>query len=160
VRVLLHATLFSSWVLILVAQTALVSAGRTAVHRRLGVVGAVVAAIMTVSGPPLAAGLARRGNPTGTDPLVVMLRIATAILLFGVLGAIALYWRRRPEIHKRLMLLATVNLLAASVVRWPVAETNPAPFVSGVFLAFILAMVVHDIVTRRRPHLATVVGGL
>jgi hypothetical protein len=159
-RVIMHASLFFGWVLLFVAQTVLVSVGQTAIHRRLGVAATLIAATMAVSGPPLAVGLARRAGPGGTDPLVFFLVLLTDIVQFAVFVAIALVWRRHRELHKRLMLLAMIDLLPASVSRWPIAAKNPAPFVSGLFIAFLVAMLVNDLVTRRRPHPATIVGGL
>jgi uncharacterized membrane protein YozB (DUF420 family) len=160
IRVIAHATLFSTWVLLFVAQTLLVSTGQTAAHRRLGLAAAVVAAVMVVSSPPLAIGLARRGGPVGADPLAFFLIIVTDVVLFGVFVTVALVWRRRRELHKRLMLLAMIVVMPASISRWPIAVKNPAPVIGGVLLAFILAMVVNDVATRRRPHPATIVGGL
>jgi hypothetical protein len=78
---------------------------------------------------------------------------------------------RRPEIHKRLMLLAAISILDAAVARWfltflappgppgppPVAVTIPPAFVA--YLLLVVAMV-HDWRTRGRPHLVYVTGGL
>jgi hypothetical protein len=160
-RVILHASLFLTWVLLFVAQTVLVSAGQTAIHRRVGVAAAVVAATMVVSSPPLAVGLARRGGPGGgADPLEFFLVIVTDIVLFGIFVTGALCWRRHRELHKRLMMFAMIVLMPAAISRWPIAAKNPAPVMTGVLLAFTLVMVVNDLVTRRRPHPATIVGGL
>jgi hypothetical protein len=41
-----HGALFTTWVLFFVAQTALVASGRTYLHRRMGVAGAVLAALV------------------------------------------------------------------------------------------------------------------
>ena len=61
----LHGGLFTAWVLLFVAQTALVATRRVAVHRRQGLAGAVLAAAMIVFGTATALMTARRG---GTAP--------------------------------------------------------------------------------------------
>jgi hypothetical protein len=159
-RVVAHASLFSAWVLLFVAQTTLVASEQVAIHRRLGIVAAAVAATMVVTSPALAIGLARRGGPSGSDPLVFMLVIVTDVVLFGAFVGAGIYRRRDRDAHKRLMLLAMIVLLPASISRWPIAGKNPATFIIGVFLAFVLAMLSNDLVVRRRPHPVTVWGGI
>jgi len=46
----IHGAVFSSWILLLIAQTALVSAGRVDIHRRLGLVGFGLACLMVTLG--------------------------------------------------------------------------------------------------------------
>jgi len=159
-RVVAHATLFSTWVLLFVAQTLLVATGHPSTHRRLGIATIAVAAAMVLSAPPLAIGLARRGEPRGADPLVFFLIIVLDLVMFGAFVAAAIYYRRRREVHKRLMLLAMIILLPASISRWPIAVKNPAPVVSGVLLALLVAMIAHDLLVRRRPHPVSVWGSV
>lgn len=157
-RVIAHATMFSAWVLLFAAQTTLVARGSAAAHRRLGVLTACVAAAMVLSGPPMAVALARRGEPVSGDPLAFLFIITLDVLMFAVFVGLAVYHRRRPEIHKRLMLLATIILLPAAVSRWPLAAKNPAPAISEVLLAFLAAAIVNDVLVRRRPHLVNAWG--
>ena len=56
----LHGALFTGWVLLFIVQTALVASHRVAVHRRLGVAGAVLAAAMIVAGTTTAIATAAR----------------------------------------------------------------------------------------------------
>jgi hypothetical protein len=83
------------------------------------------------------------------------------MLIFGILVSAAIYFRRKPDTHKRLMLLAFIALLPAAVARWPIGfiETGgPLVFYSLADL-FIVPCLIYDIVTRGRPHRATVLGG-
>ena len=101
-------------------QTALVAGGRRDIHRRLGVAGAVLAAAMVVVGTILAIWNAREGRaPPGVPPLPFLIIPLFDMLVFAPLVAAAVWYRRRPETHKRLMLLATLSLLAAAVARLP-----------------------------------------
>ena len=70
------------------------------------------------------------------------------------------YFRRRLDVHKKLMLFATVIILDAAVARWPFAfvKGGPAVFFAVIDL-FLLACVLYDLATRRRVHPATLWGG-
>src|SRR5947207_15350077 len=56
----IHGAAFTSWVLFLIVQTSLVSAGRIDVHRRLGMVGFGLACVMVVLGAMAGTDLLRR----------------------------------------------------------------------------------------------------
>ncbi len=83
------------------------------------------------------------------------------MVVFPVLVAAALVLRRQSEMHKRLMLLATISILDAAVARWPVAiMTKGPPAFFAVTDLFIMAGVVFDIASRGRVHRAYIWGGL
>ena len=155
----IHGLLFTAWMALLVAQTGLVASRRVPAHRRLGVVGGVLAALMTAAALAMTIDLARRSAaaPT-TDGLAFVIVPFFTIVVFPVLVGTALFYRRKPDIHKRLMLIATLELTTAGVARIPGAGSMPLFFVlTDVGLAAILA---YDLISRRRPHPATVWGGL
>ena len=159
---MVHGVAFSAWILLFMAQTALVAAGRTDLHRRLGVAGVVLAAGMVVLGTVLAIRNAREGHaPPGIAPLVFLLIPLFDMVVFAPLVGAAVWYRRRSETHKRLMLLATVSLLAAPVARIPTALAAAGPlFYFGVVDLLILTGVLYDFVTRRKVHPVYVWGGL
>src|SRR5437879_6233886 len=65
----LHGAAFSCWILLLVTQTSLVSAGRVDVHRRLGIAGFLLAILMVMLGVLAATdSLVREAGPTGREP--------------------------------------------------------------------------------------------
>jgi len=70
----LHGALFTSWLVLLLSQVTLVAARRTEIHRRLGVAGGVLAALMIVVGTITAIHAAKRGvtPPGGPPPLVFL----------------------------------------------------------------------------------------
>jgi len=112
----LHGALFTAWIILLLVQTSLVALKRTDLHRRLGVIGAVLAALMTIIMPIVAIAAVRRGAMTVGFLWVPM----SSIVVFPALVGAALILRRRPEAHKRLMLIATAELLTVAVGRFPV----------------------------------------
>lgn len=155
-----HAALFTAWVILFITQTALVASRRVTVHQRLGVAGAVLAAAMVVVGARLAVATAARGAaPPGVDPLAFLAVPIFDVALFGIFVASALILRRDREAHKRLMLLAYVNLMAAAVARLPgILPLGPLAFFGLSFL-FVVAGAVYDLVTRRRLHPVYLWGG-
>jgi len=105
-----HGLLFTTWMLFLVVQTGLVAARRTPLHRRLGVAGGVLAAAMTVAAMAMTMDLARRSAAAPTDEGLAFTIVPFAsVIVFPVLVGFALLYRRQPEVHKRLMLIATGN---------------------------------------------------
>ena len=86
--------------------------------------------------------------------------IVTCTLVFAALIGAALYLRRNSGAHKRLMLLATLELATAGVARLPLIEDwGPVGFF-GVADLFVVALVVYDVAVRKRVHAATIWGGL
>lgn len=157
----LHGFLFSLWMVLLVGQPALVAARWVTLHRRLGTVGGVLAALMIPTALAVAIDLGRRGAaPPGVPPLSFLaVPLATVIVFPALIGA-ALAWRRQPETHKRLMLIGTLELVPAGVARWPgLATAGPLAYFGFTDL-FLAAILLFDLATRGRPHPATIWGGL
>ncbi|MCU0974736.1 MAG: hypothetical protein MUC71_00290 [Steroidobacteraceae bacterium] len=168
----LHAALFFAWILLFVAQAFLAAAGRYGHHRALGVIGVLLAASMLVVAwmaavhsfhVQSAAGHAERAGPFLIAPLTNMLFFAGAV-------AVAALNARQPEAHKRLMVLATLAVLATAVARMVMfiaggsSAIAPPPvqatIVPALFVDLLLvAAVVYDWRTRGRPHPVYVIGG-
>ena len=148
-----HAALFTSWVLLFIVQTALVAGRRVAIHRRLGIAGAILAAAMVVAGAFTAIRSAARGGaPPGIDPLSFMAVPIFDLVMFSGFVGTALVWRRDKEAHKRLMLLAYVSIIAAATARLPGVQAFGPPGFFGLALMFVVAAVIYDLVSRGRVH--------
>ena len=114
----LHGILFSAWMLLFLTQTVLVAQGKTAVHRRLGVGGAMLTVALLVVGVMTAIAAAKRGiAPGGADPLRFLAIPLTTISVFAATVGAAIHLRRRSEFHKRLMLVATIGIMTPAIVR-------------------------------------------
>ena len=159
----LHGLVFSSWIVLFVVQTTLVAAHRTDIHRRLGILGGVIATFMILIGFITALIRASQGaTPVpGVSPLSFLVVPLGDISVFAVLIFGGFYYRRRPDVHKRLMLLATISILAAAIARLPFAimQAGPPAFF-GFTDIFILVCVLYDLITLRRIHRATALAGL
>lgn len=161
---LVHGVFFSAWCVLLVVQATLVGMRRVDVHRRLGLLGAALAVGMLVLG--LWGSLVAASRPTGFNgvpipPLQFLVIPLFDLVFFGTFVALALKWRANAQAHKRLMVLATVSLLAAAFARWPVVWQIGNPFAYfGLADLFIVALAVWDFRTRGSLHPVTRWGGL
>jgi hypothetical protein len=158
----LHGFVFTGWILLFLAQTLLIAGRRVALHRRLGVVGGVLAGLLVVVGLATAIASTRRNVAAGnTGALTFLATPVGDMLVFGVLVTAGIYYRRRSDIHKRLMFLATISILDAAFARWPLAvmANGPTAFFAATDL-FIVAVLMYDFVSDRRVHPATLWGGL
>jgi FtsH-binding integral membrane protein len=157
----LHGAAFSCWILLLVTQTSLVAAGRTDIHRRLGIAGFLLASLMVVLGVLAATdSLARAAGPTGRDARFFYIVPLTDMLIFATLILFAFRARRNPQAHKRLLMVATIGLSIAAIARWPIAFLSRnavmAALLSYIFLIFLVA---YDLWTSRKIHRATLWAG-
>jgi hypothetical protein len=154
-----HGAVFTAWIVLLVVQTTLVARRNIALHRRLGIFGAVLAVAMVGLGvaaatDSLALGFTPPGFPLGA---VVFYCISISnIAKFALLISFAIWLRANGPAHKRLVLLATLSLMIAAVGRWPFAFTRTHQVL--IVNLMLLSLVVFDLSTIRRIHRATLLG--
>jgi len=160
---MVHGVAFSAWIVLLVLQTSLVAVRRVTLHRILGYAGAALGATMVVVGGYVAIDRARQGlfvPPDGVSLHAWLIVPIATLVVFPVLLGAAVYLRRQAAAHKRLMLIATFELVTAAVGRWPVISAWGVVGAFGVTDLFVVAIAVYDYTTRRRIHPATLWGGL
>jgi hypothetical protein len=158
----LHGLVFTSWLVLFVTQTFLIAAHRTDIHRRLGVAGGVIAALMVLIGVSTAVIRASQGASVPGVPALGFLVVPLGdMFVFTILVGAGFYFRRRPDTHKRLMMLATISILAAAIARLPFAfmQAGPPAFF-GVTDAFVAVCLLYDLITLRRIHRATALAAL
>jgi hypothetical protein len=120
--VVVHGLAMFSWIVLFLVQSIFILNGNRRLHMRIGVGGAVLAAVMVPLGS-FTAILSTRNNPEmyqgfsgGRFFLATMLG---EMLSFGVLVAVAVIYRRRSEIHRPMMLLASLMIISGSLGRCP-----------------------------------------
>lgn len=155
----LHGLLFSGWILLLLAQVSLVALRRTDWHRRLGVGGVALAAALLPVGALAAIASARRGfAPAGVDPLTFMAVPFGSLVMFAGFFAAAVAYRRRPELHKRLVLLATIAILTPAIARLGFVGQRPVIALALTNL-FVVVAVIYDWRSRGRVQPVYLWGG-
>lgn len=157
----LHGLLFTGWVMLLLVQVRLVAKGRIDLHRRLGMAGVVMAALLVLVGIFTALQAVVRGvAPDGMDPGRFLIVPLVAIGLFAIFIVAAIRARRDAQSHKRLMLLATIALLPPAIARWVLLLGLGPQVVFAVATLLLLPLIIWDVKSRRRLHPVTLWGGL
>jgi hypothetical protein len=154
----IHGAVFTLWMLLFLIQAALISARRVQWHRSLGTIAFCLPPIMIILGIMAAIDALHRGVRIGPlDPA-----ISASIPLIGItVFAIVIYasWRarRRPDAHKRLILIATTGLTGAAFGRFPWARLGVPPAAgaaSGVGILLLL-LLAYELLSIRRIHRST-----
>jgi hypothetical protein len=176
-----HGLILLSWLVFFFVQSLLIARGKTLSHRTWGVLGvsiytAVVFIVLAVMSMRVAQA-SLPGQPAGVAHAMRAFEWGDfVVLLLGVpLFVMAIVFVKRPEIHKRLMLLATLVLMPAAIGRWlrfflaPPADPNAPPWPAGLPHVFappafvvlpgvliadllLIAAIIYDWRTRGRPH--------
>jgi len=159
-----HGAVFTLWLGLLFTQVLLIGTRNIALHRRLGVAAFVLVPTMVLLAGTGALIAARR--PGGfidipEDPKRFLVVPLYEVFLFGTFASLGLLWRKTPQTHKRLMLLAAIVVTEAGFARWqfePYLSSPNAAF--WTMCAFVLPMIGWDLYARGRLHPATLWGGL
>ncbi|MGH9659313.1 MAG: hypothetical protein ACRD96_12270 [Bryobacteraceae bacterium] len=163
-----HAILSAAWLMLFLGQVTLVVTGHVAVHRRVGIVGAVLAVVFVVVGYFTVVEQARRGfdlsgdisrlAPLGAPPdPAATVALLSFFLMFTVLVGVGLCYRHRPQVHKRLMLIVMLGGLTPTPVahlvgHWRVLQPWAGVILSVSALIFLSTSAIHDRVSQGRIH--------
>lgn len=167
---ILHGTALTAWFVIFFIQVILVAKRRVDVHKRLGIVGAVlvpiiiITSLITVAVP--AAPIIDQNPYAGIGNI-------SAVLGFGILVGYGIRYRRKPALHRRLMLLSSIQITGPAIDRIAqipsvnrflepilpdaLGPTQIAFAILGT-MALLAMLFISDIRSRGRPHAATVLG--
>jgi hypothetical protein len=148
-----HAAIFSGWVVFFIFQSALIRTRNVGLHRITGWFGAALAAAIPMVGIPTAIHMTRFHvyQLHKTDGVNFILVPFLDVTCFTITFWLAVYWRKKPEFHRRLVLIASCALTAAAFGRFPARVLSPDLFYAGVD-SLILLGVVRDLVVNRRVH--------
>jgi hypothetical protein len=162
-----HAVAFVGWLTLFTVQVALIRTGRADIHRRLGVAGAALAAVMVVLGPATALVVdAARFTATGRTPEFLAVQLSD-ILAFAGLTAAGLLMRRTSAAHKRLMLLGLIYISDAGFARllngFMAAPLGHSAWgdLARLYLGsdvLVLGLALYDLATRGKLHPAYIAG--
>jgi len=148
-----HALIFSGWVIFFILQSGFVIMGNVRLHRRIGWFGAVLGVAIPVLGISTAITMARfritylHAVHVESDLIVQFFDMIT----FTVLFTLAIYWRKRPEFHRRLILIASCGLTSAAFGRFP-SQIMPSTFFYAGVDFLVLLGVTCDLIVKRFIH--------
>jgi hypothetical protein len=148
-----HAAAFSGWLGFLMLQSGLVRTHNVHWHRRIGWFGVALGVAIPVLGVSTAITMGRfnilRLHSTEAES-DLMIPLFDMVAFTGTF-ALAVYWRKKPEFHRRLILIATCALTAAAFGRFPERLLPSELFYGGVDLLILLG-VVRDMIVNRSVH--------
>ena len=118
--VIIHGLALSLWVVLLFVQSVLIASKNRLVHMRLGWAGAAIALTISISGL-MASVAAPRAAPwrhvAGLTYPQFMLPMLCEVTAFTVFAALGIAFRRKPAIHRSMMLLATLSVISGATSR-------------------------------------------
>ncbi len=152
-----HGVVMTLWFALYVLQATLIAAHRVALHRRIGLLGLALAALVLLIGTHTAIEAARLERMPG-PPLPFLAVPLGDMLVFAVCVGLGLGWRHRPDIHRRMMTLASIGMLGAAIFRLGL----PGGLVGTIaaIVAILAACVATDTLVHRRLHRAFALGAL
>jgi hypothetical protein len=148
----IHGAAFCTWVIFFIAQSALVRVRKVSVHRLLGWFGAGLAAVMVGLGLTIAVVMTRFDTVVLQQKGVAsFLSVSFAdMLMFASCIALAIRWRKKPEYHRRLVLIASCVLMDAAIARFDLV------FAYNLFYPFVDFLIVlgvlRDWAVDKRVH--------
>lgn len=118
---ILHGTTMTAWMVLFLVQPILIATGRRRAHMALGRFGAGLAVLIVLLGFRVAVESARVNPPDlmlwNLSPRQFLIVSVVSIVLFGVLVAVAVWNRRRPDVHRPIMLIAVLAIMPAAMDR-------------------------------------------
>lgn len=158
----IHATVFTGWLVLFFLQAAFAATRRVQWHMRLGKIGigygvlliivGLITGIVRASERPLGAGAA------GAERLLFV-SFADMVMFAGFFVP-AIVYRRKPQLHRRLMVVAATTLLVAAVARMTFvpAGSARAPILLAIWALPIVLAMIHDFTKNRSVHPIYVAG--
>lgn len=154
-----HAVVFVGWLVLFTTQALLPAFGRVDLHRKLGKFGIGYAVFLVIVGVATTVNRVAFHFTSGEEEFARAFLIAplSDMVIFPIFFAAAIAYRHKPEIHKRLMLVATVMLTIAAVARMTFLPPSYLIFV-GIWLAPLYLAMAYDYYRARLVHPAYVIG--
>lgn len=161
-----HGAVLTGWFVLTVSQGWLMHIRNVRLHRRLGYITAGYALLVVLMGMVADTRLALQIDSADDAENIVYWGNLFTLLLFMVFVSLAVVLRGDSEAHKRLTLLASVSIVGPALGRfseWRIfpggIAARPIYGIAGLLLLFA-ALVVYDLIVRRRPHPVSWIGAV
>jgi len=156
----LHGVIFTGWMVLLITQVILVATGRIQAHRTVGTFGIAYGFLILAMGVVVSIAAAvihtTAGDQTMDTAAGFLIIPLGDMVLFAGFFIPAVIYRHLPELHKRLMLLATTALLFAAVGR--MRDSIPVSAATALWLSPVILGIAYDKWTRRKVHPVYLIG--
>jgi hypothetical protein len=156
-----HGIIFIGWMALLIVQTTLAARGKIRAHRALGNVGIGYGIVLWLLGllvSFVAPVMHVTAGEWSVDEAATFLPIPFGdMVLFGGFFAAAIWYRSKSEIHKRLMVMATIAVVFAAAFRLQNAGVPMSWAIVVWYVPLVIAMA-YDFFTRRRVHTVYWIG--
>jgi hypothetical protein len=109
----IHAAVFSGWLALFFLQAYFAATGRIRRHLAVGRIGIWYGVLLIIVG--LTTGVLRSAAGPAGRAETLLLAILQDMLMFGGFFAAAVVYRKKPRLHRPLMVVAATSLLVAAV---------------------------------------------
>lgn len=158
-----HGMLMSAWIVFFAVQVWLIRSKQARIHMKLGILGIAIGIAMVIAGFFTAAAAAKYGTssaPADIPPLAFMIVPIFDLILFTLFFGAAIFYRKRPAAHKRLMLLTVINFLPPALARFPFAFVPAAGplFFFGVPTLLAIGFLAYDTWQNGKVNVPYLIG--
>ena len=156
-----HGVVLTTWFALVLAQTSLIAAHRQDIHRRLGFVALAIAVVLVPLNIFVVAHAAERAH----GPITPLLKLETigdlfSLAWFAGFVSAGVYFRRQPDIHRRLMVASCFTIYGPVFARFELVFGLPTPPPALLPLG-LLVLVSYDLIVTRRVQRPTIwIGAL
>ncbi len=169
----IHGWSFFLWFLLLPVQPILMATGRRRTHMTLGAASVALAAVMVFTGILVASVRIEQGlSATDPDVFTMFWKVFGQLIMYNMVLFVGFYGtaiarRAQPDLHKRMMVLASACVLPAAIFRiivglggynWLETPGWVMPACMLLPSVFIVAAMAHDRIARGAVHGAYKIG--
>lgn len=124
--VVAHSSAIFAWFVLFFVQSLLIATKNRRVHLKLGWAVLVIASTIAVTGPLVATRSIRIDDPMGVfdwSGRQFLLIMYSEIALYVAFVAVGVLNRKRPRIHRPMMLMASLSILSGATARIPLVNS-------------------------------------
>ncbi len=161
-----HGAVLTLWFLFAVLQGWLIRTQRLRLHRQVGYVAAGYAALVVILGLVANAQLASEIKSAAEPENIIYWGNLFTLVTFATFVSLAVVFRKKPDAHRRLTLLASISIVGPALARFPMwpmfagGVDSARNYGIGGLLLLFASMIVYDVIVRRRPHPASWIGAV
>lgn len=166
---IIHGIINILWFVVLLYQSRAVYKNKIINHKKIGLYGFALATIIIILNFVMIYGVTQKyhsGEYSAELAAALGLGNFVGYVINSIIIILAYYLRKKPDYHKRLIYLFSLSLVAFAADRIGRMSLNLSDDIglNGVAMlflvhfAFVIALILYDIKTRKKPHIVSVIG--